>query len=280
MIYIYLDLYFAVNLLSDVFIMIIFCMLINIRIRMNRIIIASCLGALSSILVMVFMIPPVLTQLFGLGAAYIMLNIVLYGRKVSVSEMIRYILSLYMICFLLGGIIYYITSGQIDIIILWLIMLSTTVVVYFCHGRNRPFGAGVESSCRAEVMIRAGTREYRGIGYYDSGNCAYEPISGALVIIGDIICLESFLTDGEKEYIRLFPKLPDQWDGETMIRGIPYSSVGNGRGIIPGIRLDAVTVSYGSRVYEYDNCYIGISKDRLSLGGGCDIILHRKMHDH
>ena len=292
--------------MSDVFIILMFCIITNIPIKLKRVFIASITGALLSCAVMLIsretVIPKeyiilqkavssqecmisqgfVMTQLFAVGVSFVMLLILVGGKSgytdKCIGTYIRYITILYAISFMNAGIISFIKKNStINMFMLGACFVLVTLIV---RAMSRYGGITDIRKCNEvmyEVTMIKGNRSINGIGYYDSGNGMYEPISGAMVILASADDLAKFLTEGEKHYIKLFPQIPDQWDGVTYIRGIPYSSIGKEKGILPGIRIDKVELMHGKRVKEYIGCYLAVYPGMLSAKGKYNFIIHRNM---
>lgn len=275
--YVYIDIYFLNDILADITVLMLFCLIINSRIYIGRIVIAALIGSSYSVFSIIEPHNIVIIHLLGILIAYIMLRLTLKNPCIVMSEYIRYILILYLIGFMKGGIIYYVSPNDNSIAIHILITSVLVFIVLVTAGNKGLKRYRYLNSACCEVAIVSGSRRYCGRGFYDSGNGMYEPISGSMVIIGDVNRLDSFLTEGEKNYIRLFPELPDTWDGVTYVRGIPYSALGTSKGMLPAIRLDEVAITRDNVITRYNNCYIGISTGALSMEDRYDFILHRDM---
>lgn len=276
--YFYLDVYFLNNFIIDAVLLLIFCFVMRIRVRLYKIIFAALIGAVTNCLLIILNCYGNVLHLFNLCIAFIMLAVIV-GRQIFAFELIiKYIVIFYINGFMIGGILTGITGNSCSIIIFDGIVIITAALLYIIAGEHGINRFRQYNSDLYEVTLYKGDRIYSGSGYYDSGNSVREPISGSKVIIGDVTRMDSFLTEGEKKYIRMFPVLPSEWDGATYIRGIPYNSLGNRKGILPGIRIDRIDIRRGQKQKTYNNIYVGISIDKLSFDEKYDFILHREMY--
>ena len=57
-------------------------------------------------------------------------------------------------------------------------------------------------------------------------------------------------------------------------RVIPFVSIGEGKGLLPGFRADKILISDGTRTFQTKNVVIGIHVARLSQGGAFSALLH------
>lgn len=271
---VYIDIYYITNMFSDFVMLYVLNLVLNKKAKLPRLISASAVGALYSSVVLVIRLDSRLNCVLSVIAIVIMLRIA------GVSELIVNVPLMYVIAFAMAGTVYYFGNtyrGQIKLITIIECFLLELVTVYIIFGRGRLHRIRSLEEAKCDVCIRRGNKSFRGIGFYDSGNGMYEPITGSKVIVSSQEVVDSFLTDAEKEYIRLFPQLPPEWDGMTYIRGIPYNSIGAGHGIIPAVSLDKVEVISRGKTMSYNNCYLAICKEQLSMNEKYSFILHRDM---
>lgn len=276
--YLYLDVYFLNSIVVDSAVLLMFCFIMKIQVKLHRILCASLLGDVANCILVIVNAQGIGKHLINIFVTVIMLFIITGKQMCIVEYFIKSIVLFYFIGFMLGGLLTCITGSGCGFIMINVTAIIVMAAVYIVSGERGLSRYRQYNSDIYEVTLYKKNRIYKGIGYYDSGNGVREPLSGALVIIGNITELDSFLTEGEKHYIKLFPKLPSEWDGETHIRGIPYNSLGNGKGMLPGIRIDRLDICKKHNHKTYNNIYVGISLDKLSLGEKYDFILHREMY--
>lgn len=263
----------------DLCLLILFCRLVNIKSSVKRIIYSAFLGALSDCLLLYLNPATVLKIVFGnIIIPAFMIVIILYGNAVlNVKVMLKYVVIWYFCAFASGGIVTCIFGGSVSIY--ELLGCAVITVLAGCLALRRGSMAHIKESNENTygITIYKRKKSLSGFARYDSANTLYEPVSGSNVIVCSIDTVRDFLTEGEKRYIELFPGLPDEWDGETMLRSIPYSSVGKRRGCMPGIILDRVCISKGRKKMIYKGCYLAISDNNISIDKTYDFLLNYKM---
>ena len=276
--YLYLDVYFLSNIIADAAVLLMFCFVMRFQTRLYRIISASVFGSVTDCVMTAFNIQDIVRYTINVVIAAIMLLIIAGRQRFTVEYLMKSVVLFYFIGFMLGGLLNGLAVNGCGIIMLGISAAVVPGVVYLVSGERGLSRFRQYNSDIYEVTLYRKNNRYEGTGYYDSGNGAREPLSGAPVIIGYLSGMDKFLTEGEKRYIKLFPGLPDKWDGETYIRGIPYNSLGNGKGMLPGIKIDRIDVRRKHKQKTYNNIYVGISTDKLSLNEKYDFILHRDMY--
>lgn len=276
---VYLDILFLANFIMDMCLLVLAGRLLNIKSPLKRIICAAAFGALSDcilictdlnvylkIIVENIMIPA------GIMAVW------LYGNTaLNVKFMLKYILIWYFLAFAAGGFIEYIFGNSVSIYELSACALLIGAVSCIVSRSVDVVRLRSDNENIYRITIYKNRRSVSGFAKYDSGNMLYEPVSGNDVIVCGINAVKDFLTEGEKQYIELFPALPDEWDGETLLRSIPYSSVGKRHGCMPGIVLDRVCISKGKRKMTFKCCYLAISDNSISVNKNYDFLLNCKM---
>lgn len=113
-------------------------------------------------------------------------------------------------------------------------------------------------------------------GFLDTGNRLTEPVSGAGVSIVTKELFQKFLTQEEKEELSKALSEGMTNDRKTLLlRYIPYHSVGEERGFLPGILVDKIEIrlSDGKRISK-DREWLGIYDKCLSNDAGFDILFH------
>ena len=243
----------------DLCLLILFCRLVNIKSSVKRIIYSAFLGALSDCLLLYLNPATVLKIVFGnIIIPAFMIVIILYGNAVlNVKVMLKYVVIWYFCAFASGGIITCIFGGSVSIY--ELLGCAVITVLAGCLALRRGSMAHIKESNENTygITIYKRKKSLSGFARYNT--------------------VRDFLTEGEKRYIELFPGLPDEWDGETMLRSIPYSSVGKRRGCMPGIILDRVCISKGRKKMIYKGCYLAISDNNISIDKTYDFLLNYKM---
>ena len=254
-----------------------FCFIMRIRVKLYKIILASFISSIANCILLIVN-NYIICQAINVFVTITMLLIIMGKSMCKLECFIKSLVLFYFTGFMLGGVLTCISGTDCGLLEMILVAVSLMAVVYIVSGER---GISRYRQCNSEiyeVILYRNNKIFQGTGYYDSGNGAREPISGAQVIVGNIKSMNSFLTEGEKKYISIFPNLPSKWDGETYIRGIPYYSLGNRKGMLPGIKIDRLVVCNKHNNKTYDNVYVGVTSDELSMNERYDFILHREMN--
>ena len=122
-------------------------------------------------------------------------------------------------------------------------------------------------------------RRVQGTGFLDTGNRLVEPVSGAGVSIVTKELFQKFLT--KEEEIQFSKTLSEGMlnnRGTLLLRYIPYHSVGEERGFLPGILVDEMEIRLadGKRIRK-ERDWLGIYDKCLSNDAGFDILFHSQI---
>ncbi len=263
----------------DLCLIVIFCRLVNVKSSLKRMIFSALSGAVSDCILICFDRGMALKIIFGnIIIPGIIIGIVLYGNTVlNVKLILKYIIIWYFNAFAFGGFISCIFGNTVSIYELF--SCAAFIALFGCMilRRGNIAHIGEVNENIYEITIYKDERSLKGFAKYDSANTLCEPVSGKDVIVCQADAVKDFLTEGEKIYAGLFPKLPDEWDGKTLLRSIPYSSVGLRRGCLPGIALDRVCISKGRKKMVYKDCYLAISDNGISADKTYGFLLNYKM---
>ncbi len=275
--HIYIDVYFLSNFIMNTFLLILLCLIFSIASNAIRIIAASCTGAMVAC---IFLVTGIVNCFY---IAYILHNIIMpvimiiivSYKKIMINprSIIRYVCVFYLLAFCMNGIMVHFTDGIVTLRFMLLVIVCVITITFVVFGRNKAYDTKNENEEIYRVKITKDNRKIEGLAYYDSGNSLYEPISGAMVIVGEYKKIYSFLTEGEIKYIDMYPELPDTWDGETQIRIIPFSSLGNKKDYMPAIKIDKVLIEKGRSKAVYANCYLAVYDGKLSANGSYTFLL-------
>lgn len=269
--------YLINSFIADGAVLLMFCFIMSIRVKLYRIILASLIASIVNCMLLIVN-NYIICQAINVFVTITMLLIIMGKRLCKFECFIKSLVLFYFTGFLLGGVLTCISGTDCALSEMILAAVSLMAVVYIVSGERGISRYRHYNSEIYEVILYRNNNTFKGTGYYDSGNGVREPISGALVIVGNIKSMNSFLTEGEKKYISIFPKLPPNWDGETYIRGIPYNSLGNCKGLLPGIKIDSLVICNKHKNKTYNNVYVGVSLEELSIDERYDFILHREMN--
>lgn len=99
-------------------------------------------------------------------------------------------------------------------------------------------------------------------GFYDTGNCLYEPIRGRPVAI-----------IGKNTACRLFEG--EEW--RTRFCLIPYNSIGMTGGVMKGFFVDEIIIFVNRYAYVYMHPVLAVAEQPFGRKRGYEIILHSDM---
>ncbi len=262
----------------DFTLLILFCRLTNARSPVRRIFITAVLGAfLGCLVICINSHNTYINMVLSLIISFVIIYVLYFGIiRLAVKQLLRYIILWYILSFFVYGTAIYIFPGGFDIS-----KMFVTAVILFAASeivKRMGFIRSIRSADTYiyKVNIHVNGRKLSGFARYDSANMLVEPISGADVIVVCIDKVESFFTDKEREFIKLFPMVPKEWDGITYVRGIPYNTL-DGSGIFPGIRADKVDIISGNALVTYYNCYLAVTDKPVSSDGTYDFLLNYKL---
>ena len=256
-----------------------FCTMINLRSSILRIVCASFVGAIIGCIVLIcsnHLVIKVLTANVFIPCVMIY---ILYRGKIflGIKTIFKYILIWYFCAFALSGHTNYLLKETLTIRkLITTALFVCTVGVIVVRRHNLASVRSINDSLY-NITIYKGERILSGYAKYDSGNMLIEPISGFDVIVCDKKNVNAFLTEGEKEYIKMFPALPDKWDGITYTRSIPYSSVGKKHGMLPAVLLDEVCITKDNKYKKYGKCYLAVSDEIIASDAAYGFLLNYKM---
>lgn len=227
--------------------------------------------------------------------------LVAFGR-LKKPDLAKQLVSLYLITYSIGGLInsvYYDTNAGLSLIklgtivysslswkkvimiALFLIPLASMLHLFF----RRYLRRGSEI---LEVELFLGGRRLATKGLVDSGNKLYDPVFGKPVIVLENRLMSELLTSemfhdlqvvkGYIEGKEIDPeeKLPDKED-KLQYRIIPYQSVGNRHGLLPGLVLDKVLIHQETGTICNEKVTAAICDNCLSAKEEYQVILHKEL---
>jgi len=262
----------------DCFLITTFMWIIGKKTNVIRIIAAGCVGAVSACFSIIAGDKMYAALLFNI-ISVIAIILILYLKKMYLSVMVilRLFLIWYFNAFAMGGVFGYLINKEISIIILLRISFAVLIVMYILAGKNRINKMRNSNENIYGVTLMKGNKKLSGYGYYDSGCRIYEPVSGSPAIVASFSTLYCILDEGERYYINIFPRVPDEWDGHTHIRGIPFSAIGRERGMLPSVHIDEIIIENESGKKSYGPCYVAVCKEKITKDGSFEFLLHCNM---
>jgi len=276
---IYIDVFFCVNLLMDCFLVITFMWIVGKTGSLARIIAASFVGALNACFSVV-LCDRFFTNIYCNVLSVIFIIMILYYKKIHLPfvKIVRLCVIWYFNAFAMGGVFNYLINKKVTIMILARVVCAALLSMYILAGRNSLAKMRNSNANIYKVtLIKGGSRIY-GYGYYDSGCKIYEPVSGNMAVVASFETLYEVLDEGECNYINIFPRLPDEWDGKTHIRSIPFSTIDKDKGIMPAVRIDEIILENESKNQSFGPCYVAVCKRKISKYNSFEFLLHCNMN--
>ena len=227
-------------------------MLLKRNINIKRIILGAIIGSISILFLFIKM------SSFSLFIFKVIISILMiiitFGYK-DKKYFITNIITLYIISFILGGIMYYLniefSYKQIGIIFIhknlsisFIVLFIISLILIYVYIRNK-IKEVKDISCYKKVDIYYKDKIYHLNGYLDSGNKLYDPY--------------------KRRPISIWYKKDIEIDKPLYV---PYQTIGK-KGVIPCILVDMIIIDK----IKYKNTLIGISKTPFFIEG-MDIILH------
>ena len=262
---IYVDVLLALNLFIDYLLLFATARVLHLPTRRGRMILGAVIGACSSL---VILLPPqhvVITLLFQLGVAAVMVaasfrlpHVISFFKATTVLFVISALFAgiCQALCLLFSPRGALVQSGILYIDIPPLLLVGMTVVSYgvlcvydrFTRKRVARGDAFYVELCDGEftVTLRA---------LYDSGHSLQESFSGAPVIVAERAALKAFAEHVEFPFIR---------STALKLRYIPFSSLG-GDGVLPAFCPTHVYLYADGRQADISGVWVAVC-DRLGRG--------------
>lgn len=215
----------------------------------------------------------------GINVLSTKLALKLKGR----SQIFKAVILLYILTFLIGGVLNWITYGREMNVekllvagLIIFILIRGAIIIYSFYKRN------ISKVC--EVTISLNNKQLNLKGLVDTGNSLVEPISKKPVNIVPLGKIEDLLTSKQVDYIKSFLEcetVSRDVDLEDLkgICYIPYNSVGKKNGLIPAIKADKMKIYQDQRVSEIFMPIIGICQNEFVSDKRYHIILNPKLVD-
>ena len=275
---IYIDIVIIENLIMNYIILLATGMVLKIEIKHMRLILASLVGAIYTVLVYMQIIPIYSNFLLKIILSFVIVYIAF--RVQSIKQMWKNLLFFYLTSFVFGGTAFallYIVKPQeiwfqngvfigtypIKITILGAILGFAISSITFSLIKKRL--TKKDMFCKISIFIEGKESNLKAM--IDTGNILKEPITQIPVIIVEKRALSHILSPKILEHIdeilggdadNIEPKYA------TRLRIIPFSSVGKENGILLGIKPDKVVVTTDETEETIRQVIIGIYTKELS----------------
>ena len=269
---IYLDVLFGMNMLMDFIVLYITNRICRFTAACYRIVIAAAFGALWGTFSVIIpsdlkIITNICTYLL---VSWIMIRIC-YGKK-KCKDILKGVLTLYVITFMLGGILhflyYYTCAGYVvkQIIVndsgLFIFIIISIILLVLLYAQLVRIKTFADKKCSVCCVIN--DRKINMTGIIDTGNVLVDPFSHKPVCIA---------------YIGHFKDILDEINDLTKVKYdyIPFNSVGCSKGLLEVIVVDNICISAGRKKKNINNAMVGLSHNILSKDDEYDFIVNPRI---
>jgi stage II sporulation protein GA (sporulation sigma-E factor processing peptidase) len=297
---IYPDIIFLLNFIMDFILLYLLKKINKKNSSLPRLLGAAAIGALFTVIISIFPWMNLVMRFLLMYIVVSVLMILIAFGKLSVWDLVKQTIALYLITYFIGGLInsiYYhiksrgylidIENGQvlpnpsmkfIVITILLIIPFILLMIWMYRWYKNHSLET-------YDVDLILFDRCVHTKGLMDSGNCLYDPIYQKPVIVIENTIMKELLTpefirdiEEAKSYLQGNNFDVDQWNIQRehipRLRFIPYQSIGK-KGVLLGINLDKVLIYTGKETICNEKVTAAISDHLLSVKRRYHVILHK-----
>lgn len=296
---IYLDVYFAINLIMDYVILWTVAKLGRFRASPTRLLIGALAGSIFSALGIIGLVPIWGPESFYWKLLISVLMALMTFMPLGWVQILYSIGYLYLVTFLVGGAIvgaismfsspFYrlgairgVSSFLVDVKYPWLIVGITVAWIFARWGIPFLQKNVFQSLFRVPVILRFGEHAFPTYALVDTGNNLKDPLTQKPVMIVEYDLLEPLLPEEARKQFEVDGE-PDAQEiaailGQTglasRVRLIPFSSIGKSQGLLLGLRPDEVVVVHDRKPIKIRGVILGVYRKRLSPGGEYRALLH------
>lgn len=265
---IYADVLIFTNIIVNYFLLLVSAKLTKTVFKTYRIIIASAVGGIFSLYILLDINNTVIDILFKLVFSLITVFTAFgYG---GIKQFLRNAMSLFSSSFIFAGAmllfwqifktnIIYVNNSTVyfDISVSLMIVLSVAVYLIislteFFIGRKRLTAA----FCNIEILF--GNKCFKSKAFFDTGNSLRDNFSDNEVVLVDLKAFNAQIVpdfDSEDDFYK------------KRYRILPCKTVG-GESILEGFRADKLTVELDGKQYDFENPVVMFSKTKIRKDGG------------
>lgn len=268
---IYVDVLICVNLIINYFILLAMTKFLYIKTKRIRLVGASLLGAVYSIIILL----PEINSLLSLSIKLLM-SISIIGAAFGFSNfknVFRNTLIFYIINFIFGGIVFclwyffgpqsiFMKNGVVYLDISPIFLAFTTIISYFLiRLTDRILLQKNLTSTNCEIIVKINKKQVKLKAKIDTGNILKEPFSGLPVVVVEKQYIENILPKEFNDICYTQGLTPHQTALNLKCRMIPFTTV-SGQGMIPAFKADEVTILYNKNTYIKE-AYIGVCSKKI-----------------
>lgn len=282
---VYIDVIFLENLVINYIILYATGIISKAKIKQSRLVIASIIGALYSIIYYIINL-----KLYSSIIIKVILSIVIiyvaFNSK-NIKTLSKQIVLFYLASFVFGGasiaIIYMVNSQNITIqngvlvgrytiqtVLIGIIIAYITIIIAYNIIRRKIS----KKDLICKIKVKLNDKEISTDAMIDTGNLLREPITNTPVIVMEHtlfydIIPKDILNNLEKILSGDLSEISEELQTEYLpkLKAIPFSSLGKQNGMLLGIKADEVIVGLESEDKVLNNIIIGIYNKSLTKRG-------------
>ena len=279
---IYIDVILIENILMNSIILLATGLILKVQIRSGKILLASSIGAIYTLIAYVSRIK-IYSNVFLKLTLSLVIVYVAYNPQ-NIKKLFKDLIVFYLTSFVFGGaafsIIYIVkpqeilknnglvlTTKSLRIILISAIIAFLTIITAFKIVKGKITDKNMY--CEVEIEIKIITK-----AMIDTGNLLKEPITNTPVIVVEHTLLyeclpKEILNNLEKILGGDFEEIPNKIEEEykAKLKVIPFSSLGKQNGMLLGIKPNKVIIKYDDEIKEIKNIIIGIYNKSLTKKG-------------
>lgn len=281
---VYIDILIALNIFVNYFLLLETSFITNEKTNRVRLLLASTLGGLYSLII----IFPKINNVFSIFLKLLFsTTIILSAFKIkNVRHFLRLFSTFFIVNFIFAGVMFAIwiafkpNSMQFNngAVYFDINILALTMMTIFCYiivtiltklsRRKSSIDKIIDISIEFEGKVA------KGKALIDTGNSLCDTFTGYPVIVAEYNFVSDILPQELNSYIKNASNLDtlsisDKY--KSKIRIIPFSSIG-GEGILKAFRPDSIKINYNKKNIDIQKTYVAVKEIALSNGEYCAIV--------
>ena len=282
---IYIDVVLIENLLMNYIILFATGVILKIKIKHIRLILASLVGAIYTIIAYISALR-IYSNIFLKFILSLIIIYIAFNPK-SVKKLFKFTLIFYLTSFVFGGaafaLIYIVkpqeilknnglvlNTNSLKTIFISAIIAFAIIIIGFKVVKNKI--SAKDMYCNIKIILNQ--KEIETKAMIDTGNFLKEPITNTPVIVVEHTLLYDCMPKEILNHLETilggdFSEIPDKVREEYILKlkVIPFSSLGKQNGMLLGIKADKVIIKSDEEEKENDNVIIGIYNKSLTKRG-------------
>ena len=282
---IYIDVVLIENLLMNYIILFATGVILKIKIKHIRLILASLVGAIYTIIAYISALR-IYSNIFLKFILSLIIIYIAFNPK-SVKKLFKFTLIFYLTSFVFGGaafaLIYIVkpqdilrnnglvlNTNSLKTIFISAIIAFAIIIIGFKVVKNKI--SAKDMYCNINIILNQ--KEIETKAMIDTGNFLKEPITNTPVIVVEHTLLYDCMPKEILNHLETilggdFSEIPDKVREEyiSRLKVIPFSSLGKQNGMLLGIKADKVIIKSDEEEKENDNVIIGIYNKSLTKRG-------------